>query len=528
MSISTVEFPQLIGASYRYPSWGIDCQESINFEPIPVNSNYASTKTMMIGTAGLEHLKFSLNGVTYDEIPCDVEGGVVRGIYRCSTGFGGYTSPATIVVCGESVYEICEKENDVYPLKKINGSISNLVGFVSIAECGNESGSDFPPSIAIADGTNLYIVNMDTYEMETIGTDCPLFPKYVTFLDERIYACGSSIADPTLGKPDDHVYWCSPNNPKKWNPLDYVAAATTLDTIKRVIAVGGQLWMIGEETTEIWRTSGSSGSFDTPISRVSSRTDGIGAINGDSVAVFRDSVFFVGGGRNGYGQAFMGNGSEIKSISTDAMNQEWAKYNNLEDAVSWTYSEEGRDYWVVTFRTANVTWVYNINADMWHKRSSRTLGDVWYYWKANMCVRSFGMNIVAELNGKKLYRMALDIHTEDGNPIVRMRRCPHISKGNKLLRHASLTIDLECGHYSLESGQGSDPQIMLRAYDGGGRIPREERWKSAGLLGQYDRRVKWMRLGSARDRVYEIKVSDPIKWVFRGARIEVEDSIGGL
>lgn len=528
MAIYSVDFPHLIGSSYCYPSYPIDCQEAINFEFIPIKSSGSPYKNMMIGTPGLTHLKFELDGEILEEIPCLAKDGRIRGLFKCSTGFAGESSPATIVVCGESVYEIKNPNKGIYPLKRINGSISSLSGFVSISECGNESGTDFPPTLVIADGVNLYVVNMDTYEMKSLGTNMPLQPKFVTFLDERIYANGNSIADNTLGKPDDHVYWCAANNPNEWNPLDYVAAATTLDPLKRVISVGGNLWMIGTETTEIWRTSSSSGSFDVPIQKIHGKSDGIGAINGECVASIRDKVFFVGGGSVGYAQAFMGSGTEIKSISTDAMNIEWSKYENIKDAVSFCYSDEGREYWVVTFRTQDVTWVYDITADSWHKRSSRSLGDVWRAWNVIFCVRSFDMNIVGELNGKRLFKMAYNIYDEDGLPIVRMRRSPHLLKGGKLVRHASLTIDLECGQNSLEYGQGKDPQIMLRAFDGGGRIPREERWKSSGKLGDYKRRVKWMRLGSTRDRVYEVRVSDPVKWVFLGARVEIEDSVGGV
>ncbi len=37
-------------------------------------------------------------------------------------------------------------------------------------------------------------------------------------------------------------------------------------------------------------------------------------------------------------------------------------------------------------------------------------------------------------------------------------------------------------------------------------------WRSAGKIGEYDRRVIWNRLGAARQMVAEVAVSDPIPW----------------
>lgn len=48
-----------------------------------------------------------------------------------------------------------------------------------------------------------------------------------------------------------------------------------------------------------------------------------------------------------------------------------------------------------------------------------------------------------------------------------------------------------------------------------------------GKIGVYDKRVRWQRLGTAANRVYEISFSDPVKWVISGAYIDVELLSGG-
>ena len=63
----------------------------------------------------------------------------------------------------------------------------------------------------------------------------------------------------------------------------------------------------------------------------------------------------------------------------------------------------------------------------------------------------------------------------------------------------------------LSSGQGSDPQVCLRVSDDLGRTWSNEKWRSLGAQGAYRTRVRWNRLGQARDRVFELSGSDPVR-----------------
>ena len=74
----------------------------------------------------------------------------------------------------------------------------------------------------------------------------------------------------------------------------------------------------------------------------------------------------------------------------------------------------------------------------------------------------------------------------------------------------------------MTSGQGDDPQVMLQMSNDGGHSYGSENWRGAGKLGEYKKRLIWNRLGASRDRVFRIKVTDPVKWVILGAFVEVE------
>ena len=75
------------------------------------------------------------------------------------------------------------------------------------------------------------------------------------------------------------------------------------------------------------------------------------------------------------------------------------------------------------------------------------------------------------------------------------------------------------------TGQGVTPQIMLTWSNDWGHSWSNEHWTSAGPIGARKQRAIWRRLGQARDRVYKVQISDPIKITLMGAEIDVEPGI---
>ena len=66
---------------------------------------------------------------------------------------------------------------------------------------------------------------------------------------------------------------------------------------------------------------------------------------------------------------------------------------------------------------------------------------------------------------------------------------------------------------------GYDPQVMLRWSDDSGHTWSSEHWTSMGKIGEYGYRTFWRRLGSSRDRVYEVSGTDPVKIAIMGAEL---------
>ena len=96
---------------------------------------------------------------------------------------------------------------------------------------------------------------------------------------------------------------------------------------------------------------------------------------------------------------------------------------------------------------------------------------------------------------------------------------------NNLKRTAQHSLQLDCeAGVGLTTGQGSDPQVLLRWSDDGGHTWSNYHSRTMGQLGQYGQRVIWRRLGMTeklRDRVYEVTGTDPVKVVIMGAELFV-------
>ena len=78
-------------------------------------------------------------------------------------------------------------------------------------------------------------------------------------------------------------------------------------------------------------------------------------------------------------------------------------------------------------------------------------------------------------------------------------------------------------NFTITTGTGLDPQIMLRWSNTKGHTWSNEHWRSMGKIGKYETRVVWRRLGIARNRVYEFRITDSVKIAVKGGTIEAQN-----
>jgi Neuraminidase (sialidase) len=87
-----------------------------------------------------------------------------------------------------------------------------------------------------------------------------------------------------------------------------------------------------------------------------------------------------------------------------------------------------------------------------------------------------------------------------------------VNNGAVVFKDKTLTLDT----------QSENPKVMLQWSDDGGFTWSNEYWKAVGRIGEYKASVDFTRLGMSRDRVFRMTVTDPVKWIIIGARMDVE------
>lgn len=272
-----------------------------------------------------------------------------------------------------------------------------------------------------------------------------------------------------------------------------------------------EIWLFGSETSEVWYNAGTFPFTFAPRGDAFME-QGCGAAF--SVAHVNESLIWFSRNVQGGGMALRAGGYTPQRISTHAVEFQWSQYSRTDDAEAFAYQDQGHTFYVLTFPTADATWAFDDATGLWLELGYwDTALARFRAWKPRSHALAFGRHLVVDRALGIISEMSIEHFTEaDGAAIRRVRRAPHLSTELKRISYAGgFQLDMQVG-IGLTTGQGSDPQVMLRFSDDGGWTFGNEHWQKAGPIGKYTTRVFWTRLGAARDRVFEVAVSDPVPW----------------
>lgn len=256
-----------------------------------------------------------------------------------------------------------------------------------------------------------------------------------------------------------------------------------------------QPMLFGSETVELWDNTGIAG---FPFERAVNGLLEIGCLNGRTVCKQDNSVFWLA---DDYTVRRIDGTTPVR-ISTHAVEQSIVGAT-IDDGTAYAYSQDGHLFYVLTF--PEVTWVYDATTGEWHNRQTYGLD----YWVARSHAQAFGREFVGDATSNKVGYLSPTTYADWGSTLLASWTYQPIYADNELAFHDWLEVVLETG-VGLTSGQGSDPQMMLRYSNDGGKTWTALSNKTIGAIGRYGTRVKWSRLGSSNNRVYEASVSDPI------------------
>ena len=300
-----------------------------------------------------------------------------------------------------------------------------------------------------------------------------------------------------IGAPVSGKFYVSTNrNPAEWNALEFASAEAAPDDLVGCIKNQAQLFLFGKESFEVNEISANT---DFPLQRSAAGFGDIGLLSRYAAANCDNTVMFPGHD----GIVYRLNGYTPVRISHHGIEQ---AIENMADKTCFgmSWKEGGHAFYGLSFDTQ--TLVYDVSTQRWHERTSYLLDR----WRPLFILRAFDTWITGDFYTNEVGKLDPNSFTEWGHTLVSSATSPPVSEDNKLIAHNRVELVFEQG-VGVPIGQGSDPQVMLRWSNDGGRTWSSEHWRSLGRLGEYRRRSLWHRCGSARDRVYEFAVSDPVR-----------------
>lgn len=473
-----MKFPGFVGPSYLVDSPNIDAQRCINL--IPQRNESGTSKEgevlSLLASPGLIER-------------ADLNNGAIRGLYTANNG-------CIYGVSGDKIYKV---ESD-YTVTEL-GTLSSTEGPVSMADNGSY--------VVAVDGVSGYTVDMSTDAFASISDPDFAVSNQVTYQDG--YFIFNEAGTGRFFYSDLDQITISP---------DQTTAEAFADDLVGLISDHRDLWLFGENTTEVFYNVGAANNV---FQRIQGAFIEHGCAARFSIAKMNNDVFWLGKNEQGDGVVYKARGYQPQRISTHAVEFAIRNYASIDDAVAYTYQQSGHFYYCINFVGAGTTWVYDDSTGLWHERAFWNNG-AFERHRGQHQAFAFGKQYLGDWENGKIYELSLTTYTDNGEEIRRVRTCPHLSSNLDNVFYNTLQVDLETG-VGLDGAvttQGHNPMAMLQWSDDGGHNWSNEHWQSFGKIGARRTRLIWRRLGYSRDRIFRLVISDPNKVAIIGAQLDLK------
>ena len=451
-----------VGPTYQMDAVSFDNQRCVNLYPILSESGTSKSVAALRGTPGLTEF-------------ATIGGGGIRG--------GIESAQRAFFVSGTDFYEVFVDGTSIN-----RGTLDTGVGLVQMEEN--------PTQIMLIDGVEGYIFNktLNTFSKITDG-DFPT-PASLTYQDGYFIVTSGQIA----ARSDL-------NDGTSWSIANRTTVESSPDAIVGVKSDSSNLWFFGTKSTEVFQANAA---LDFAFSRIPGAIVETGCADADTIQEIDNALFWLGTDENGDAIVWRSDGYNARRISTRAIERKIAESSDFNESYAWVYHERGSAFYMLQVKSLNTTLCLDVASGLWHERSYRNpdtgaeeqhRGAVHVFFKQK--------HLIGDRLTNQIHEMSLDTYSDNGNPIVRERISPTYAQDKALVPHAQFELDMEPGQ-GLQSGQGSDPQVMMQYSDDGGQTWSSGLWRDMGAVGKYYTRIKWNKLGRSRDRVYKVQISDPV------------------
>jgi len=467
-----MEFPGFIGGTYESRSLPANAQRCVNYYPEVDESRSGKSNVILQPTPGLAVFSSGLAGA-------------LRGLWA---GEG-----RLFAVAGATLYEI---DSDGGPT--ILGNVGDDGKPVQMFPNGNQ--------LAII-SNGLFWVHTGVELIQPVFTDTedPVTAVQGGFLDGYFLVIDVPDAeDPASVRRFRHS---ALQDGQTWDPLDYASKEGYPDQLVGMLADHEDLWLSGSQTTEVWRNNYSTAPESFPWERDPGAFIHYGNIAPWATVRLPEGLGWLAGDPRGHAMAFYAVGYRPQRVSTHAIEAAWAAYSTVADAEGYTYLEDGHNFWVLQFPTADATWVYDAITKLWHERQA--LDGSRHRSRGHAYV--FGKHLVGDFEDGTIYQMSLSLTDDAGDDIKRIRTAPYIHQEEARIFHHRFELDYEAA---------ATVDVALDWSDDKGLTWSTPRAVATGAP-TADGRVIWRRLGEARHRIYRTTITSGVRTALLKAHLRL-------
>jgi hypothetical protein len=369
-------YPGFIGPTYTSRSVNVDAEELINWYPETSGSSGAKVSMAYYPTPALRPW-------------LGVGSGPVRGLFE--------QDGRAYCVSGTAFAEIFASQTVTF-----RGTVQgdgNPASMASNGTAGNQVG--------VCSGGRVYMLNTVTNLFTQVfpgGPDTGGLPDPCIALR---FTDGYFLG---LQGQSRRFAWSELEDGTLWNGLDFAEVSEGSDNVLAMEINHREVTLFGSKTSEIWVDAGDANNTFQPL-------DGTFIEKGIK-APFSSSrndntLIFLGGDERGAGVVWKMNGYTPVRISTFAIETMINRLGRFDNALGWTYEQEGHLFYVLYLPNADLTPVYDISTGLWHKRGHwNPTTMTWQPWRASCHCFAFGKHLVGDPLSGMIYSLELDQFTD--------------------------------------------------------------------------------------------------------------------
>lgn len=431
--------------------------------------------------------------------------------------------PTTNVVDGlywwsEQEWVVAVVGANVYVLTDSTGSLT-VAGTLQPLPIGNRVSFATAPdgaSVLMASGENIVVLDTTPVCTTVADADAPTTVRSLTVYDQytiaQVEGTGTFVFD-EVG-----------SGGVTWRSQDVLSAESKPDRLMAVMGTLDGFELFGKQSTEFWINDGV-----TPFSRVRGLTFNKGLGARYSPALFGDTWMWLDEHRIVVRATL----NKLEEVS-DPIRKELQSLNIVEDAIGDIITPNGWPLYVLTFPSANRTFVYDLKQNHWLEWGN------WYPQTAtyrrfrgqSYCyAEKWNKHLVGDCTLGAIYELDSNTFTDSRTTEPDVEVDPDIIRSSRLT--GFITHDTgnrkRCKRIRLRLKRGAAnadvaaPIMQVRWREQGRAwTPTYSLDVSLGAVGQHEIFVEMTQCGTYRARQYEFIHSDATEWILMGGQELVE------